>query len=68
MDVRFPIHKVLLVEDRRVIVVYPRTTGTNSSVNCNKTADLNRIAASDLAVQRRLTVFAQNVFFVHLCK
>ena len=52
MDVRFPIHKVLLVEDRRVIVVYPRTTGTNSSVNRNKTADLNRIAASDLAVQR----------------
>ena len=49
---RIQIRTMLLVLERGVLTLYPRTTGTNSSVNCNKTADLNRIAASDLAVQR----------------
>ena len=37
-----------------VLVLYPKTTHTNYSVYLNKTADLNRIAATDLTVQRPL--------------
>ena len=37
-----------------VLVLYPKTTDTNYSVYLNKTADLNRIAATDLTVQRPL--------------
>ena len=50
---RIQIRTMLLVLERGVLTLYPRTTGTNSSVYCKqKTADLYRISATDLTVQR----------------
>ena len=39
-----------------LLVLYPRTSGINSSVYLNRTSDRKRIAATDLTVQRLLHV------------